>query len=116
MRTYKPASFNGMIIFKKNNPNFTITNTDEEISELFKDKYIPVLVGDNKIVGFVKNIEFWLDENLIGDILVWDSNNFYPVFKNYEVYVDKDMKITGIACIEYEEKPIEFDCKGYIKN
>jgi hypothetical protein len=107
MRTYKPATFNGMVIFKKNNPNFTITNTNEEISELFKGKYIPVLIGDNKIVGFVKDIEFWSNENLIGDIWVWDSGNFYPVFKNYEAYVDENMKIIGIACIEFEEKPIQ---------
>jgi uncharacterized protein YuzE len=102
MKAYNPTTFNGMIIFKKDNLNFVITNTNEEIEELIKN--VPVLINDD-IVGYVKGVEFWYENNLIGDIFVWNPENFYPVFKNYEVYVDENRKITGIACIEFEEKP-----------
>lgn len=106
MRIYNPATFTGMVIFKKNNPNFIITNTNEEIEEMFKNKNVPVLVGDNEIIGFVKDVEFWSNDDLIGDIFVWDQESFYPVFKNYEVEVDENRKILRVDCVEFDKKPI----------
>jgi len=107
MGNYNITGFNGLIIFDKNNPNFIITNTDEEISELFKNKHVPILAGNNGIIGFVKDVEFWTGEKLIGDVLIWDVSRFSTVFENYEVFIDDNKKITKICSIKYEEKDTE---------
>jgi len=102
MKEYRHLGVNGIVVFDRNNPNFDILETDDEIIDLFKRYPVPVIVKD-KIVGFVKEIEFWSKNKLIGDLWVWDLINFNVELKNYQVQLKEDGHILQISCIEYDE-------------
>ena len=96
-----PTRWNGVVIFRKDNPNFEITETHDEIVALFKKNPVPVEIR-GKIVGIVRDVEFWANEDeLIGDILFWIKPPEYMTLVNYGVRIDDDGNIELISFIEY---------------
>jgi hypothetical protein len=108
MKPYNWCNINGIKIFDRNNPNFEVKNSNEEIESLFHAHHsIPILAkGTNEVIGIVKDTEFWTDSgNLIGDVLIWDMDKYRSyIFSNYEIIIDKDFNITEICCIEFANK------------
>jgi hypothetical protein len=95
---------NGIIIFDKDNPNFFIKNSNDEIIEMFKNKYVPILYKE-KIIGFVSDTEFFAENKLIGDVILWlENNDKIPLnLKNYEFQVCYESGfIKNIVSIEFE--------------
>ena len=104
-------------IFDKNNPNFTIINTDEEIIELFKDKNIPVLLDDlplkvhddkiktERVIGVVKEATMFVGSELFGEIFFWKKEDSDKKFSNYEVIVDpnNNLKILSVMGIQFTQ-------------
>jgi hypothetical protein len=106
MEKYSWNKINGVVVFNRNNPNFKISNTDEEILKLFRNHPVPILEKDTQnIIGFVRDVEFFTNDGLlIGDIMIWDMKKYNRfVFYNYEVVI-KDNKITEICCIEFRSE------------
>lgn len=101
-------------IFDKNNPNFTIINTDEEIIDLFKEKSIPVVLDDlplkihldnikiEKVIGIVKSVNGFVNNELFGDVYLWEKEDSNKIFSNYEVTVDNNLKILSIIAIQFK--------------
>ena len=102
MKQYRHLGVNGIVIFDRNNPNYSILETNDEIVGLFKKYPVPVIVKD-EIVGFVKDVEFWSNDKLIGDLLIWGMINFNIELKNYQVQLGDNGRIQLISCIEYGE-------------
>lgn len=92
-------------IFDKNNPNFKIKQTDEELIALF-DYNVPIChdYEDHGVVGYIKpkDIIGFVDNELFADVIV-DTYHMNKRFKNYEVSVeeadDKSLKILKILTV-----------------
>jgi len=92
------------IIFNRNNPNFEIKQSNEEISKMFKNDEdnicVPVVIN-NKIMGFVKHVKFWDGDFLFGDILFQRCPELAIEFFNYEVTIDENDNVVSVDQIEY---------------
>jgi hypothetical protein len=92
-------------IFDKNNPNFKIIQTDEEIIKLFNGN-TPICSDfeDHNVIGYIKpnNIIGFIGNNLFADVMI-DSYYMNKRFKNYEVSVerqdDQSLKILNVCNI-----------------
>ena len=100
-----PITVNGMHIFDRNNPNFEIVDTNEEIRMLFMDKWKPVpVVVKNKIIGIVSDTEFWFEHYLLGDLYIFNQADFQYQFENYMVTINvKTNKIIEVNWVSYTQ-------------
>lgn len=99
-------------VFDKNNPHFTIKQTNEEILNLFMEDRVPILKNELpaeseewKIIGFVSNDRdfVFIESELFADAWVRDEYKDAK-FKNYEVQVEhcgNDIYISKIMCIQF---------------
>jgi hypothetical protein len=99
-------------VFDINNPNTKIANTKDQIIDMFNDKYVPICLynDDNKIIGFVKNIQY-VDEVGIfyGNIFLYDDKykDYYLV--NYGISGNMEnnaLVIDAIMNIDFNDKDI----------
>ena len=119
---------NNVKIFDKNNPNFVISNTDKEITELINNKDIPITIYgrlplehlnpvktktsyhylSNKekicgiIIGIIKNVTKIKNNIFYGTVFLFQEYYKDSIFNNYEVQVNDDMSIKYIETVEFK--------------
>jgi hypothetical protein len=119
---------NNVKIFDKNNPNFVISNTDKEITELINNKDIPITIygrlplehlnpvktktsyhylsNKEKIcginIGIIKNVTKIENNIFYGTVFLFQEYYKDSIFNNYEVQVNDDMSIKYIETVEFK--------------
>jgi len=102
-------------IFDKNNPNFTITNTNEEIINLFSNKNVPVFLDDlplkihdntqkvERVIGVIKEATRFVGSELLGEVFFWKEEDSHKTFFNYEVILDSEdnSKISLVMGVQF---------------
>ena len=104
MKKGKNKRKDNILIFNRNNPNFNIKETNEEIASLFINKDVRVINNDKKqMIGIVVGVRGWVGDELYGDVYFWvEKDNVYS-FDNYAVEVEEG-KIIRIAYLEFSKK------------
>lgn len=104
MKKGKNKRKDNILIFNRNNPNFNIKETNEEIASLFINKDVRVINNDKKqMIGIVVGVRGWVGDELYGDVYFWvERDNVYS-FDNYAVEVEEG-KIIRIAYLEFSKK------------
>ena len=69
MKKGKNKRKDNILIFNRNNPNFNIKETNEEIASLFINKDVRVINNDKKqMIGIVVGVRGWVGDELYGDV------------------------------------------------
>lgn len=104
MKKGKSKRLDNILIFDRNNPNFNIKETNEEIVEMFRNKDVRVINDDKKqMIGIVVGVREWHGSKLYGDVYFWSGADITYMFDNYGIEIDGD-RIVRVAYIEFSRK------------